>query len=247
MPNDQSNRVLKDQRKLTMNTFLKVGAIVLCAGAAQANYVVNVPVGASIPDNDPSGVLSSTTVSGVVGTVFSVSVTLAVSNGFNGDYYAMIEHNGAYAVLFNRVGLSSGNSVGYADPGVGPDGSAQPFTFADAGLFDVHWYATHTPVFNGAGQLTGVWQPDGRELDPQLDPPASFDAAPRTATLAAFDGADPNGDWNFFIADVAAGSEGTLVEWGLNVQVVPEPGPVILLGLLGLGGYVWRVRRRWQK
>ena len=246
MTNDQSNRILKHNRNMTMNTLLKVSAVLLWAGAAQADFVVNVPVGATVLDNDPSGVLSWTTVSGELGAVSSVSVTFQLNGGFNGDYYALLEHNGAYAVLLNRVGLSSGNSVGYADAGFGPDGLAQKFTFSEAGAFDVHWYGANSPVLNGSGQLTGLWKSDGRELDPQFDPPASFDTAPRTATLDAFLGADPNGTWNFYIADVASGSEGVIANWGLSVATVPEPGQLVssALVLLCAGGLVWRARRR---
>src|ERR1035441_2956788 len=42
----------------------------------------------TIPDNDPNGIQSSQTLTGIPGVVGHVTVTLNITGGFNGDYYA---------------------------------------------------------------------------------------------------------------------------------------------------------------
>jgi hypothetical protein len=108
----------------------------------------------------------------------------------------------------------------------------------------VHDYGAHSPSINGSGQLTGTWQADGRNIDPN-SAPASFDAA-GTAGLGDYNGLNPNGTWTLFFADLSGGAQSTVVSWGLDITAVPEPANValgIFGGLLGIGG-LWRARRK---
>jgi hypothetical protein len=61
--------------------------------------------------------------------------------------------------------------------------------------------------------------------------------------LSSFDGTDPNGQWELFLADVSPGSQSTLVEWSLDITTVPEPSILALTGL-GLAGVFRMIRRR---
>jgi subtilisin-like proprotein convertase family protein len=184
---------------------------------------------APIPDGDLNGIQSSQTLSLLSGTVSDVNVTLTVSGGFNGDFYAYLFHNNTSAILLNRVGRGSSSDVGYPDAGFGPNPAIR-FTFDDQAAHDVHLYQTFSFVLNSNGQLTGTWQPDGRAIDP-LSPASAFDSAARLSLLGMFNGMDPNGSWTLFIADVSPLGQGTLVNWGLQLTTVPEPGSALLLGL----------------
>ncbi len=205
-------------------------ALLLCAltlaGAAQANNLIN--VGAVIPDNDPNGSQSSQTLSGLPAPIARVDVTLNVSGGLNGDLYAFLSHNDTLTVLLNRVGRTSANPWGYPDAGFGLDAALNSFTFSDQASYDVHYYRAVPYALNGSGQLTGIWQPDGRALDPE-SPAAAFATAPRSNLLGLFNGMDANGLWTLFVADVSPLGESTLVSWGLNITLVPEPGTAALL------------------
>jgi PEP-CTERM motif-containing protein len=149
-------------------------------------------------------------------------VNLNVSGGFNGDYYAYLVHNGGFAVLLNRAGRTSGNHFGYSDSGLN-------VTFSDGSPSDIHTYQNVTPP---ASPLTGMWAPDGRNVDPA----SVLDTDPRTALLGSFNGQDPSGQWTVFISDVADGAQGSLVNWGLVITAVPEPSSAMLI-FLGLAGF----------
>ena len=101
----------------------------------------------------------------------------------------------------DRPGRTSTNPDGYLDAGL------SNVVFADAASNgDIHNYQL---VLNPNGSaLTGTWQPDARNVNPAT----ATDAAARSAFLSAFNGADAHGSWTLFIADFAAGGQGTCVE-----------------------------------
>ena len=186
------------------------------------------PVGVTIPDGDFNGYRNSQTVSGFAGLITDLNVTLNISSGFNGDFYAYLRHNGTTAILLNRVGRSATSAVGYPDSGFGTGTSGNLFTLDDQATGDVHSYRSLSYSLNASGQLTGPWQPDGRTIDP-LSAGSAFDAASRPAMLGIFNGMDPNGVWSLYVSDLSAGGEGTLVGWGLEISAVPEPSTATLL------------------
>ena len=229
---------------MTSKLFIVAMAFSAFTGA-RAQYVYSFTNGVVIPDNSATGYQDSRTLSDIPGVISDVNVNLELSGGFNGDLYAWLSHGDGLAMLLNRVGLSTNNSVGYADRGFGPDSLQNPFTLDDQAAQDVHSYRAGFFVLNGNGQLTGVWQPDGRLLDP-ASAGYLFDGAPRTNQLSGFNGLSPNGTWMLFVADVSGAGISTLKGWGLEISVVPEPG-TISLWLLGCAVLMWRLlsgRRR---
>ena len=210
----------------------------LCVGMLAAGSAVAQPfvtsqtynVNTIIPDNNASGVAFAETFSAPGFTsISSITVSLDITGGLNGDYYAYLTHGSGFAVLLNRVGADTGNPTGYADSGLN-------ITLDDsAANGDVHNYQlTLNP--HGA-PLTGTWAPDGRTADPGSVTVGS----PRTALLSSFDGLDPNGSYTLFIADMNPGGIGTLQNFELTVTGVPEPTTSALL-LLGGAGLLLRKR-----
>ena len=226
-----------------MNKQISYGlfALLLCcnAGATTFSYSVN----AIIPDGDLNGYQNSQPLSGLPPVSTDVNVTLNLSSGFNGDFYAYLSHNNAIAILLNRVGRSSASSVGYPDAGFGLDSLATSFTLDDQAGHDVHLYRSFPFALNSSGQLTGQWQPDGRAIDP-LSAGSVFDGAARSSTMGVFNGMDPNGLWTLYLADVSPGGEGTLVGWGLQITAVPEPASLTLLGCAVLAVLLWSPPRQ---
>ena len=104
-------------------------------------------------------------------------------------------------------------------------------TFSAGAVTDVHIGLPLTGT-----DVTGIFQPDGRETDPA----DSLDTDLRTALFSSFIGMDAAGDWTLFVADQAAGGEATFESWTLNLTVVPEPDVCVLLGL----GSLLTMRRR---
>jgi len=194
-----------------------------------------------IPDynnNGVSGLAESITLNNTgIENITGVQLTLDISSGFNGDYYAYLVHdNSPIAILLNRVGLDATHPYGYNNGGF-------DVTFSDsAANGDVHTY--QNLVNPSTGQLTGTWQPDGRSASP-------FQVAtsdPRTSLLSVLDGGSADGTWTLFIADTSEGGIGTLEGWSLEVTGTGGgpalPDTTSTLTLLGLAiGLLLFIRR----
>jgi subtilisin-like proprotein convertase family protein len=200
--------------------------ILFAAEAAQGQLVTN-SSSTSLNSELPVGQVGLTfpaSFSDVSGVISSVSVTLDITGGFNGDLYAyLVGPGGQMAVLLNRPGLSGSNPFGYADPGF-------DVTLSD-GSPNIHYYQSD-PSYSGDGQeqVTGTWAPDGRNVDPGNTPGTVYDQTAPTADFSVFDNTSANGQWTLFITDMSSGAgDGTIVNWGLTVVTVPEPSTWVLL------------------
>jgi subtilisin-like proprotein convertase family protein len=179
-----------------------------------------------VPDGNASGLALQANLTGMTGIITNLTLTLDISGGYNGDLYAYLAGpHGGFAVLLNRVGATGGDGFGYGDTGFN-------LTFDDSASYNnIHFYQNLSYDLNGSGQLTGTWASDGRAIGPQSDPSA-FDTTQPTSLLSSFNGTDPNGTWTLFLADLSSGEQSTVLDWGLNIQAVPEPS---VCGLLGIG------------
>jgi hypothetical protein len=205
------------------------------AASAAMGELMSWDVDALIPDDDPTGLQDTRELSGFTDVIGTLEVWLKISAAtnnlaWNGDLYVTLQHDSGYAVLLNRVGRTDSEPLGY-------DHNGFEITFALGG-FDVHNYQANSPIFGGAGQLTGTWGVDGRNVDPG----SVLASDARTDMLESFVGINPNGAWTLFVADLNQNAEMQLDSWGLNVTPIPEPGT---FGLLALGAVaLWRRRRR---
>jgi subtilisin-like proprotein convertase family protein len=218
----------------TKSCFVALALIASSAGAwAQSTVIVSQTDNVIIPDNDLSGISETVSLGSSIQSITGVQLTLDIGGTdnyqpFNGDFYAYLEHGSGMAVLLNRVGVTAGNSFGYADTGF-------DVTFSDSGP-DIHNYQNGIYNLNAAGQLTGTWGPDGRTASPFT----VLDTSPRTALLSSFDGGSAGGTWTLFIADTSPGGIGNLDGWSLqvtgNTNTLPQvPDSGNTLGLLAVG------------
>jgi len=192
---------------------------------SQGATVISV-VGLPVPDNSPIGLAINFPVTSSIVSITELSVILDISGGWAGDLYCYISHDSGFSVLLNRPGRTLS----------APDGSGASsllVSFADNGLLDIH-----TGIAND-GDVSGVFQPDARAVDPAN----SVGTSPRTAYLSSFNGLDPNGLWSLYVADLATGDTMVLNSFALNIvgSVVPEPS-ASLLAAAGVG-LVLRRRR----
>ena len=190
----------------------------------------------SIPDGDASGVNDLRSISSSITSIGSIRVALAISADFNGDLYGFLSHGNGFSVLLNREGRSSSLLSGYGDSGMN-------ITLSDtATLGDIHRYQISMTL--GPGQpLTGIWQPDARNVDPGL----VLDSSARSAFLSFFNEMDANGTWTLYLADMQSGGNSALNKWSLEITGIPEPKPLELLlaaGLCWIGFFVWRSKAR---
>jgi len=210
-------------------------------GQVTTNFTFD-DVNLAIPDDNQFGVQNSQTITGLSGSISSIQLSLDIAGtgygAFNGDYYAaLLNGAGGFAVLLNRVGMSSANPVGYGDNGL-------DVTFSDTAAYDIHFYQNLSYDLNSSGQLTGTWQPDGENLSP-LSNASAFNNAllNQTAMLSSFDGNSPNDTWTLYLADLSAGGTAQVVSWSLEITTIPEPKETSLIAI-GLIFYGWFWRRQ---
>jgi subtilisin-like proprotein convertase family protein len=213
----------------------------VCASSAPA-AIINLTdsVVTTIPDGSGSGVARSLTVSGSGESIVSVEVNIsgsAASGGtaFLGDLYFYLTNGSEAAILVNRPGRRAGTPGGYSD------NQSFNVTFSESGANDFHNYrvpvtGSHTTALGGP--LTGLWQPDGRLVDPGI----VLDTNPRTAGLGIFAGDPADGTWSLFAADLSTGGVHQVASWSLRIETIPEPATVTL-GLAALAGLLNRRRR----
>ena len=212
-----------------------ITSLVLLISPLSWAELITYSVNQSIPDGDPTGLQNTQTISGYAEVLESITVTLKLTGdpaAFGGDFYVSLQsENGGFSVLLNRVGKTAGDAQGYSMNGF-------DLTFV-SGADDIHKAENYTPVYDGSGRLTGTWGADGRNVDPDL----VVDTDERTALLDDFAGINPNGDWTLFVADMDGSGTAKLESWGLNIEAVPEPATMSLLGLSGLGLFLWNRRK----
>lgn len=205
--------------------------------SANAEMIVFTNINQIIPDNTASGVQDTQEISGLEPFIMSVSVYFSLSApggdfAYNGDYYVSLQHDTGFSILLNRTGRTSLNSLGYGDNGF-------DILFAPGGD-DIHSYQSFTYSLDAEDRLTGTWDADGRNVDPDF----VLDTDARTAQLDSFYGLNPNGNWTLFVADMAQNGIAQVDEWGLDIAAVPEPAtaPVLFIGYF-LAWSFYRVKR----
>jgi subtilisin-like proprotein convertase family protein len=197
--------------------------------ASAATIIDTYQVNRDIADDSLIGLSDTRHIITDIVSITDISVSLTISGGFNGDYYAYLTHDSGFAVLLNRVGRTASNSDGYPDSGI--DVTIESGAVAG----DIHTYRDEFDP--DLGPLTGTWQPDGRYVTPGL----SFDTTPRTALLDSFLGLDPNGQWTLFIADASPVGAGRFDSWSLKITgLVPEPSSALLVA----AGALFMLQRR---
>ena len=221
------------KKKLTL--ILAVTALlVVGANVAQAtfySYTYNSGFSTTtVPDGNLTGWVDSRTVSGIPNIgggattpqIVDVNVRLNLSGGYNGDLYGYLrlqdENNATVlTVLLNRVGTGSGGEPQFS------------FGYSTAGM-NVTLDDEATPLIHGtASPGSGVsYKPDSG-----------------AGSLADFDGKSANGTWTFFLADLSWGEVTTVTNWGLDIEVVPEPVTWALIGFCLVVGSVQAMR--WQQ
>ncbi len=198
---------------------------------AQASIVIETLADAEIPTSY-TGLSSAVSLSGEIGPIQNLRVSLNISGVPNGNLYAYLSHGSDLVVLLNRVGRTASDSAGYQDMGLN--------VAFEQNMADVHQYR---PAGSGPllGPLTGAWGVDGRNVSPFT----VTDASARTTYLSSFVGKDPNGEWFLFVANLGDGGAGAKLEsWGLemNYAPVPEAGTWVsgmaCVGLIGLTALV---------
>lgn len=214
-----------------MKTFLSIALMLTLLGSTvRATLFTSTGTPLTIPDGNVAGIDNTINVSGLASTVSSLTLSLNISGGRNGDLYAYLTHDNATAILLNRVGRGE-VAGGYTDSGF-------QVTLQDGDdATDIHVNTS------GGGPLIGTFEADGRNVSPFV----STTSSPRNSSpFSAFTGGTANGGWTLFIADVNGNSsESTLDSWSLDITAVPEP---VEYALMVFGGIVALVQgRRWMK
>ena len=165
-----------------------------------------------VSDGNAAGLSDVRNVNSAIGTITSLKVRLKLTGEFNGDLYGYVRHSSGFTVLLNRPGRNAANDPGYADSGF-------DVTFqAGAANGDIHVYQNVTAPASGS-PLTGIWEPDGRNVDPDV----VTNASPRNTSLTNFNALDAAGEWTLYLADLDSGGTNMLTEWGLDITGAAYP------------------------
>ena len=224
-------------------------------GLAQAATISGMLTNLSlaIPDASSGTVLPSTIVLNSGGQLISsLRISVTVTGGFNGDLYILLEHGGKSSVLVNRPGLDTTvASSAYGSPSRGLN-----VTFFDAATVDLKTSIPMTldasygsgGLNDGQAQVTGVFQPDGRDVSPfsaDLSIPTT-----ETRTLSEFNNTTMDGAWTLSLVRVSSLETSTLESWSVEATsstvTVPEPGTVLPSILLVFSGLYVRFIRRYR-
>ena len=212
-------------------TFIATGMALALAVTAQATVVnwYSGTLGSTLADNSAAGATFNTsggTWSGTWGSgllVDSVSVVLNLSGGYNGDLYGYLVYNDGSAtqtaILLNRVTGAAAPVAGFGGGATTDFASLQSagITLSDSGTsgsIQTVAAAAGNSYTTGAGNLNST-----------------------------FVNMNSGGTWTLFLADMSAGDQSTLVSWGLNVSVVPEPATWALV-IFCAGFTVMSIARR---
>jgi len=189
----------------------------------------------AVPDGNTAGMSDHRTVRSAIVNISALRVKFKVAGQFNGDLYCYVRHVNAgvtnFCVLLNRPGRAATRPSGYDDAGM-------DVTFNDAAANgDIHNYRALAAPPPGT-PLTGTWRPDGRAVDPET----VTEASPSITSLSSFNGANPNGEWTLYLADLESGGTNRLVQWELEITgaVVPlvtwpVPADIVYGTALGVG------------
>ena len=211
-------------------TFL-LGLALAAVNAHAVIYSTNWTVNAAIPDNNPSGWVSSQTVSTMpAGTLQGVAVDIQLASGWTGDLYAYLVHETGFAVLLDRVG-TPGLTYGY---GAG----SMNVTLAEGASWDGNAILGN---IHGAGA-----SPSGTYYNPD-NSNAGISTTGASGSLASFLTTNPNGTWNLFVSDLSGGGVTTVQSWGLQMDIVavPEVETWVAAALAGMFGAFWLNRQIW--
>jgi hypothetical protein len=230
-----------------MKLKLLLGSLVLVAvlPVAQATVVDTFSSGVLntvIPDANSIGItFSHTTTTLNNNPINGVDVHLNFSGGFNGDLYGYLVFRATdnttttTALLLNRVGRTGVADFGYATSGM------NVILSAGTGLAgNIHDAAT--PSVSTFGTRSTYYAADTRTTLPQGDFSGGTPAGSGLDVFSTY-GHDANGTWTLFLADLSGGGQSTLLSWGLDINVVPEPSTWALIIFGVVGGVTVVVRR----
>jgi subtilisin-like proprotein convertase family protein len=172
--------IATDQGPRTVSLSLPVGTG--SATAATRSYAPPV----AIPDNQPTGGLTSTVNVPTHGRVGDVRLTLAATHPWIGDLHAWLTSpSGTTVDLFERPGI--GNSTSFSQANLVP---TSPLILDDGATGRIQ------DLSNANVNIGGAWRPN--------------------EPLARFSGEDRFGTWTLHITDASASSAGTLTSWSLE-------------------------------
>jgi subtilisin-like proprotein convertase family protein len=223
---------------ITMRILL-LSALALSAGTSGAAvWTASDNTGGAIPDGSSAGLARSLVINAAGQAITNVQVNVNISattggTAFLGDLYAYLTNGTDLAILANRPGSRTGSPSGYSDD------QSMNVSFSQLGTADFHNYrlalnGSHTIPLSGL--LTGIWEADGRLVDPA----SVLDTSPRTAGLDVFNGDTGDGTWSLFVADMSSGATHQLSSWSLEITTIPEPSAALLAAAAAL----LTVRRR---
>lgn len=226
-------------RIFTLSTFCCV-AFTVCSDALAAPMTLSNSTQVLIPGIGTSGpgspYPSSITVSGVVGNVVDVNVSLSgVSHDFPDDIHLVLR-GPTGASLYLMANAGGGIPFGITNVDLTFDDEAAVTLPNEAQITSGSYRVSQFGTALSAGTLSPA-------------PAPAFGG-----TLSLFDGLNPNGQWSLYAYDDGFDDVGSIAGgWSITFDVqqvqqdpaseVPEPASLVVWSLLAAGVAAWRRRR----
>jgi hypothetical protein len=215
---------------ITIIRGLCVAALIVCASQSEAGLTWNAAapnVNIPIPDNNPNaGAVSDIYIaqgdpqlSGIVSPRVAsvVSVQFTIPGGWDGDYIIVLSHTDG----------TTAQSVTLLNMLLG--GAAANSGFDNVTLAVGNADINSAGSYSSTAAISGTYSPQGG------------------VNFSSFQNVSPTGDWLLYVTDNAAGDQGILSGWSLNLDVVPEPVTEALVIFGGLAGVLALARSRRAK
>jgi hypothetical protein len=179
-------------------------ALIIPAPASASTTFTQI-AGPTIPDNSDA-IPSTVAVSGLTGTVSKVRAAIfgIAHDTDNEDIDVLLAGPGGQATFLVSDACANGSFGG------------QSFLLDDAASAPI-------PL---TGCASGIYKPTNADLADDAFAPATGAPAPTApASLAVFNGTNPNGTWKLYSTDDTGGGAGSISAWSVEIETKSPPGP----------------------
>lgn len=189
---------------------LSIGAALAVSSLTCAQAADFAGVGGPIPDNNANGISIPINVSGILGPVGDVRVTVPLTHTFAGDLRVTLTapNNAGRLILFARAGYRRNANAGVSNNLVGT------YTFTDSATNSFWSTLADGDVPAGSYRTSSAGAPS-------LSAHGGCDTSLSLA-FAGLSGAQVNGNWTLNVADLASGDTGNVGNVLLSIDVEPQ-------------------------
>ena len=201
----------------------------------------------------PNRILATATMGVVLGSSLPASATLYDFSSSGGGIYTG-DGSSLNQVIPDNTPAGVGDSINFGATGLSISDISISIDISGGYNGDLYAYVSHgdtlvqllnpNPAVSTSGFNVTFVEGTGNPIPTGGSEAVSGFNYTAYSNLSAFNGADPNGPWTVFFADLSPGDTSALNGFTLNITAIPEPGNVALADLGGLSLMLFLRRRK---